>query len=58
MNGFANPEPMYLESFGGVEVFRPRLTTELEVRAAAERHLRLRFNTGRYFDKDEINAIL
>jgi hypothetical protein len=58
MNGFANPEPMYLESFGGVEVFRPRLATELEVRAAAERHLRLRFNTGRYFDKDEINAIL
>lgn len=49
---------MYLETFGDVEVFRPRLVTELEVRAAAERHLRSRFNVGRYREKDEINSIL
>jgi hypothetical protein len=58
MNGFANPERMYLEAFGEVEIFRPRLAAELEVRAAAEKHLRRRFEVGIYSDKDQINTIL
>src|SRR5882672_1896017 len=58
MNGFRDPDPMQLETFGDVLVFRPRLETELVVRAAAERHLRARFNVGIYHDKDAINAIL
>lgn len=58
MNGFRYPERMYLEAFGDVEVFRPRLEAEFEVRAAAERHLRARFDTGEYRDKDDINLIL
>lgn len=49
---------MYLEAFGSVEVFRPRLQTEFEVRAAAETHLRARFEPGTYHDKDQINSIL
>lgn len=58
MNGFRNPALIYMERFGDILVFRPRLETELEVRAAAEQHLRVRFNVGRYADKNEINAIL
>ncbi len=58
MNGFHDPDRMYMERFGDIHVFRPRLETELEVRAEAEQHLRARFNIGRYDNKNEINAIL
>lgn len=40
MNGFYVPDQMYLEDFGGEQIFRPRLPTELAVRAEAEIHLR------------------
>lgn len=58
MNGFYVPDQMYLEDFGGEQIFRPRLPTELAVRAEAEIHLRSSFDVGRYFSDDEINSIL
>lgn len=39
-------------------IFRPRLVTELRIRAAAERQLRTEFDPGKYYDQHEINSIL
>lgn len=55
---FYEPERMYLERFNEVLIFRPRLTTELELRAQAEAHLRASFAVKRYESRDEINSIL
>jgi hypothetical protein len=49
---------MYLERFNGVEIFRPRLTSELEIEAASESHLRSKFAVKKYVSRDEVNSII
>lgn len=46
------------EEIGGIEIFRPRYPTEVEVRTEAERHLRCEFSVGRHTDGETINRIL
>ena len=46
------------ENIGGIEIFRPRSPTEVEVRTAAEEHLRNKFRVGKYTDGESINVIL
>lgn len=43
---------MNTEVIGGIEIFRPRLETELELREAVSAHLRSEYGVGRYTDKD------
>lgn len=49
---------MYLESIGGIQIFRPRASSELDMRMASERHLRSRFVVKKYDTKEAINSIL
>lgn len=49
---------MHLERFNDVEIFRPRLTSELEIEAASESHLRSKFAVKKYIDRDEVNSII
>lgn len=53
-----NPDAMHLRPIGGVQVHRPRIEAELEVRQRAEGALRSRYAAGQYTESKEINAIL
>lgn len=55
---FAEPDGMYLENIGGIEIFRPRISSELDIRKRAETHLRSKFSAGTYKNRDEINSII
>jgi hypothetical protein len=52
------PNGMYMESIGGIQIFRPRSSSEWDIRIASERHLRSRFTIRKYDNKDDINSIL
>jgi hypothetical protein len=47
-----------LESFGGIEIYRPRYSSEVKLRLESECHLRSKFSSGIYSDPQEINEIL
>ena len=47
-----------LESFGGIEVYRPHYSSEVRIRIESEYHLRSKFSSGVYSDPQEINEIL
>jgi hypothetical protein len=47
-----------LESFRGIEVYRPRYSSEVKLRIESELHLRSRFSSGTYSDPQKINEIL
>jgi len=49
---------MSLEKIGDVKIFRPRLSSEVELRIEAEKNLRSNYRTGRYTDRKSINEIL
>lgn len=49
---------MSFEAFGGVHIFRPRSVAETAIRVDAERHLRSRYEAGKYTSKRVINEIL
>lgn len=52
------PDQMYFEQIGGVRIFRPRASHEIEVRTQAEQNLRSAYEVGKYTDRDGINQIL
>lgn len=47
-----------LESFGGIEIYRPHYSSEVKIRIESEYHLRSKFSSGIYSDLQEINKIL
>lgn len=46
------------ERFGDIEIYRPRLSSELKLRIESEAHLRAAFPAGSYSEQEEINKIL
>ena len=46
------------ESFAGIQLYRPRSSSELKIRLESESHLRSKFDVGVYNDPKEINQIL
>lgn len=53
-----SPGQMRFEEFGNIQIFRPRLSSEVELRVKAEKHLRSKYAVGKYTDKETINEIL
>ena len=51
-------EGMNFEGFGGVKIYRPKASSELIMRHAAQRHLFSKFSPGKYEDAKVINEIL
>lgn len=47
-----------LESFGGIEIYRPRYSGEVKLRIESEFHLRSKFSSGIYSEWQDINKIL
>ncbi|MAX25669.1 MAG: hypothetical protein CMJ19_14310 [Phycisphaeraceae bacterium] len=53
-----NPEAMHLHNLGGVQVHRPRIAAEVQVRGEAEKSLRSKHSPGKYVEQNEINHVL
>ncbi len=58
MQIFIDDDRMNVEYFGGIELYRPRISTEDKVRKKTEPHIRSLYPTGKYTNKNDINAIL
>lgn len=58
MQIFIDDDRMNVEYFGGIELYRPRISTEYKVRKKTEPHIRSLYPTGKYTKKNDINAIL
>jgi len=52
------PSGFNFEEFGGIQVYRPRYSSEIKLRIESEAHLRFKFDSGVYTDLQEINQIL
>lgn len=51
-------EGMNFEEFGGVKIYRPKSSSEIVMRYAAQKHLFSKFRPGNYEDAKAINEIL
>lgn len=52
------PSGFNFEKFGEIEIYRPRYSSEIKLRIESETHLRSKFQSGSYFNPEEINQIL
>lgn len=49
---------MNLRKFGGIEIFRPKVSSEIAMRYEAQKHLFSKFQSGKYTDPETINQII
>ncbi len=49
---------MNFKTIGGLEIFRPSDSTEIEMDKLSENNLRSKFSVGRYSKKEEVNEII